>query len=229
MTYRGLPNTLINVERVSLLGAPDVVKLPSGWPLLVWGILGFFMLLSGVISGNVVTIIVGTLLAFAATSGYLTSHVKSEHRVKKAWEVVSAIIAMAIVIYGYVITGSLILEVLTLFIAVMFFVAFTLSYLLPRIRAKPSDLPRVKDEGKEKLQEFAYDVGLELGREMGKGLEENWKRYVIAGVIAAGCGLFSILLKTPWYFIIMVVFISYYATYSALSKLSENKGERAKK
>lgn len=127
---------LLMLKRVVSLGAPARGKLSSGWVLLVWGVLGFLMLLSGVISGNVVTIIVGGLLAFAATSGYLTSHVKSERRVKKALEVVSAMIAMSIVIYGYVITGSFVLGVITLFIAVMFLIAFTLSYLLPRIRAK---------------------------------------------------------------------------------------------
>jgi len=124
------------LKRVVLLGAPAGGKLSSGWVLLVWGVLGFLMLLSGVISGNVVTIIVGGLLAFVVTSGYLTSPAKSERRVKKALEVVSAIIAMSIVIYGYVMTGSFVLGVITLFIAVMFFIAFTLSYLLPRIRAK---------------------------------------------------------------------------------------------
>jgi hypothetical protein len=49
--------------------------------------LGFLALLSGVISGNAVAMIVGTVIAFAATSAYLTSYVKSEHRVKKALEV----------------------------------------------------------------------------------------------------------------------------------------------
>jgi len=202
------------------LGAPDVVKLPSGWQSPIWGILGFLLVLSGIASGNVVTIIVGATVAFAGTSTYLTSHVKSERRVKKALEVVFAMIAMMIVIYGYVITGSLILGVLTLFIAVMFFVAFTLSYLLPRIRVKPSDLPRVKDEGKEKLQEFAYDVGLELGGEMRKGLEENWKSHVIAAVIAVSCGLLLISLNSVWYIVGLSSFISYGIAYYSLSKLS---------
>jgi len=202
------------------LGAPDVVKLPSGWQLLIWGILGFFMVLSGIASGNVVAIILGAAVTFAGASAYLTSHVRSERRVKKAVEVVSAMIAMAIVIYGYVITGSLIFGVITLFIAVMFFVAFTLSHLLPRIRAKPSDLPHVKNGEKEKLQEFAYDVGLELGGEMGKGLEENWKSHVIAAVIAVSCGLLLISLNSVWYIVGLSTFISYGIAYYSLSKLS---------
>ena len=117
MYYQSKPSA--RAKRVVLLGAPAGGKLSSRWVLLVWGVLGFLMLLSGVISGNVVTIIVGGLLAFAVTSGYLTSHVKSERRVKKALEVVSAMIAMSIAIYGYVITGSFVLGVITLFIAVM--------------------------------------------------------------------------------------------------------------
>jgi hypothetical protein len=207
------------LKRVSLLGVPLVVKLPSGWQSLVLGILGFLMVLSGIASGNVVPIIVGAAVAFAGTSAYLTSHVKSEHRVKKTSEVVSAMIAMAIVIYGYVITGSLILGVITLFTAVMFFIAFTLSYLLPRIHGRFEDLTHVKDEGKEKPREFAYDVGLELGREMGKGLEENWKSHVIAAVIAVSCGLLLISLNSVLYIVGLSTFISYGIAYYSLSKL----------
>lgn len=136
----GLPIFLLVLKRVSLVGVPFVVKLPSGWQILVWGILGFLMVLSGIASGNVVTIIVGAAAAFAGTSAYLTSHVRSESKVKKTSEAVSAVIA--IVIYGYVVTGSLSLGVITLFIAVMFFVAFTLSYLLPRIPGRSEDLAR---------------------------------------------------------------------------------------
>ena len=113
-----------------------MVKLPIRWQSLIWGILGFLIVLSGIASGNVVTIIVGATLAFAGTSAYLTSQVRSERRVKKALEVVFAIVAMAVVIYGYVITGSLILEVLTLFIVGMIFLAFVASWLLPRILSK---------------------------------------------------------------------------------------------
>lgn len=128
-------NILINAEKVSLLGELDVGKLPSGWMLLVWGIVGFLTFFGGVVSGNAM-IILGAAMMFAVTSAYLTSQVKSEHIVKKAWEVVSAIMAMGIVTYGYVITGSIVLGVMTLFIAIMFFIAFVLSYLLPKIRNK---------------------------------------------------------------------------------------------
>jgi hypothetical protein len=112
---------------------PDMRKLPSGWYLLVWVILGFLTLLTGVIEKDDVTIFVRAVMAFGFTSAYLTSYVKSEHRVKRALEVIFAIITFGIIIYGYFVTGSLILGVITLFMVVMVFVAFLLSYLLPNL------------------------------------------------------------------------------------------------
>jgi len=195
----------------------------------VLGLLALILLLSGAASRSVITIVFGTFLLFATASSYLTSYVRSDHIVKRALEAVFMLLALGVIIYGYVMTGSFILGVITLFILAMFFFAFVVSYFLPRIRSKPKNCgDDVKNEEKEK-GDFAYNVGRELGREMRKGLEENWKSHVIAGVIAAGCGLFSILLKLPWWFIITVVFISYHAAYSALFILFENKGERAKK
>ena len=206
-----------------------MVKWREKWVWAVWGMLGILMFLSGFVSGNVVTMVVGVLMAFAYASLCLTFYVESEHRVKRASEAVFLFMAFGVIVYGYAVTRSLILGIILLFAAALFFVAFVLSYLVPKISGTSKNRSAdVKDEGEEE-GEFAYDVGRELGREIMKGLEENWKRHVIAGVIAAGCGLFSILLKPPWYFIIMVVFIFYQAAYSALSKLFENIGERAKK
>lgn len=74
--------------------------------------------------------------------------------------------------------------------------------------------------------DFAHDVGRELGKEMRKGLEENWKSHVLAGIIAMGCGLSIILLKSPWYIIILMVFISYQIAYYVLSRLFKIKKER---
>lgn len=106
------------------------------WVWAVWEILGILMFLSGFTSGNVVMMVIGVALTFAFTSVFLTSYVESEHRLKKALEVVSAILALGIIVYGYVLTGSFILGVITLLIVAVFFVAFTLSYLLPKIRNK---------------------------------------------------------------------------------------------
>jgi len=48
------------------------------------------------------------------------------------------LLAFGVVIYGYILTRSLVLGVMTIFIVTMVFVAFLLSYLLPRIRSKSS-------------------------------------------------------------------------------------------
>lgn len=71
----------------------------------------------------------------------------------------------------------------------------------------------------KKNGDFTRNVGRELGREMRKELEENWKRHIVAGVVAVGCGLPVVLLKSSWYITIVVVFISFQIADYALSKL----------
>jgi len=124
------------LERVILYRCLDMRKLPRGWPLLLWDVAGFLTVLSGISSGNTVAMIVGIVMVFMFTSVYLTSYVKSEHRAKRALEVVSALVAIGAIMYGYAITGSLVLGVITLFILIIFFFAFVVSYLLPRIRSR---------------------------------------------------------------------------------------------
>ena len=106
------------------------------WVWAIWGTLGFLAFLSGFLSENVATMVVGLAMVFANTTAFLTYHVKSQHRVKRASEIVSLIATLGIIVYGYVLTGSFILEVITLFIVAMGFFAFLVSYLLPRIRSK---------------------------------------------------------------------------------------------
>ena len=81
---------------------------------------------------------------------------------------------------------------------------------------KEKGLEEVKDEEKEKV---ARDVGRELGREIRKGFEENWKSYVIAGVIVMGCDLILSSLNSPWYIITLSILILYQIVYYSLSKL----------
>jgi uncharacterized membrane protein YoaK (UPF0700 family) len=109
---------------------------PSVWYWLIWVILGFLMFISGFISNNVDTMVVGAMLAFAAVSACLTSYVKSEHRIKRALEVIFILLSFGVVVYEYIITRSIILGVITSFIVVMIFTAFVASYLLPKIRSK---------------------------------------------------------------------------------------------
>ncbi len=118
-----------------------MVKWPSGLYSLVWGILGFLLFLGGFVSGNIVTMVVGVTMAFANVSAFLTSHIKSENRVKGALEVIFGIITFGVIIYGYFVTGSLFLGVITLFMVAMVFFAFIVSYLLPKIRGKSKSSP----------------------------------------------------------------------------------------
>lgn len=106
------------------------------WVWAVWEILGILMFLSGFFSGNVVTMIVGVVMAFGSASLFLTSYVTSDHIVKRALEVIFMLLAFGVVVYGYIVTRSVILGVMTIFIVTMIFVAFVVSYLLPRIRSK---------------------------------------------------------------------------------------------
>ncbi|MCD6466173.1 hypothetical protein J7L27_07415 [Candidatus Bathyarchaeota archaeon] len=101
---------------------------------IAWTLLGVLNFISGFSSGNMVIMVIGASLAFANVSAFLTSYVESELRVKKILEVVSGIIALGIIVYGYIITRSLILGVITLFILAMLFMAFAASYLQPVIR-----------------------------------------------------------------------------------------------
>jgi hypothetical protein len=106
------------------------------WVWIVWEILGILTLLSGFFSGNVVTMIVGVVMALGNASLLLTSYVSSDHIVKRSLEVILMLLAFGVVVYGYVVTGSVILGVMTMSIVVLIFIAFVASYLLPRIRVR---------------------------------------------------------------------------------------------
>jgi len=103
---------------------------------IAWTLLGVLNFIFGFSSGNMVTMVIGASLVFVSVSAFLTSYVESELRVKKILEVVSGIIGLGIIVYEYIVTRSLILGVITLFILAMLFVAFAASYLQPAIRRK---------------------------------------------------------------------------------------------
>jgi hypothetical protein len=106
------------------------------WVWAVWGVLGTLMFFSGFVSGNIVTMVVGVALAFGSASLYLTSYVASERRTKRALEVILVLSALGVVVYGFIISGSFVLGIITAFNVAMVLVAFILSYLLPRIRSE---------------------------------------------------------------------------------------------
>ena len=109
------------------------------WVLAVWEIIGILTFFSGFISGNVVTMVVGVVVAFGYASFYFTSYVRSDHIVKRALEVIYMLSAFGVVVYGYIVTGSFILGVMTIFIVTVVLFAFIVSYLLPRISSKLSE------------------------------------------------------------------------------------------
>ncbi|MCS7374696.1 MAG: hypothetical protein NDF56_06940, partial [archaeon GB-1845-036] len=103
---------------------------------IIWGILGFSMFLFGFLSGNIVKEVIGLALTFAVISLFFTYYIKSELKVKRFLEAIFGVTSLGIIVYGYFITGSLILEIVTLFVIVMMLIAFILSYLLPKIHTK---------------------------------------------------------------------------------------------
>lgn len=107
------------------------------WVVVVWGILGFLLFLTGFSSQNVVTMVVGVAMMLGNVSAYLTSHVESDSTIKRAIEVAFLVAALAVFGYGYIITQSIVLGLMTAAIVVLTLVAFTLSYVLPKIRDKP--------------------------------------------------------------------------------------------
>ena len=111
---------------------------PKKWIFVFRRILRFsilWMFLAGLASGNITMMTIGAAGAFAFTSLFLTQHVKSDRKLKKAFEVVSIPVTLGIIVYGYAITGSVLLEIFTYFYAMVVF-AFASSYLLPKIRSR---------------------------------------------------------------------------------------------
>ncbi len=115
----------------------DARRQYSGWFLLAWAVLGFMAFLSGFVSGDVVSMVIGAAMKFGTMSAYLAAYVKSELRVKRALELALALLTFGIISYGYLVTGNLILRVIVSFMVAIILFAFAVSYLLPRIRGRP--------------------------------------------------------------------------------------------
>jgi len=140
---------LLMLKRLILDGYPRHGKVAQRMVYAGLGCLGVHWAVRGAISGNIVGMAFGASMMFGAASLYLTQFVKSEYKGKRALEVIFAILMFSVFIFGYIITRNLILGVITLFILVMFFVAFVTSYLLPKIRKNLKAIAKV--EGKQIL------------------------------------------------------------------------------
>lgn len=115
----------------------------SLWNWMLFVFLALVLLIIGAIS-DAVTIFFGTFLLFAIVSSFLTSYVRSDHIVKRAFEVIFLFAALTVVVYGYAITRSPILGIILLFVAAMLSVAFVLSYILPKLNAKSKTVTKRK-------------------------------------------------------------------------------------
>ena len=95
--------------------------------------LALMIVLIGIMSNKIVTILFGTFLFSVIASSFLTSYVKSDHIVKRTLEVILLFMAFGVVIYGYVITRSLILEAVLLFALALFAVALCYHISCPKL------------------------------------------------------------------------------------------------
>jgi len=100
------------------------------WWWAVWEFLALMLLLSGLLSGDIVTMVAGIFLLFAV------ARARSDHVTKRVFEAIFLLAAFTAIVWGYATTKSPIFGIQLLLIAVLFFVAFILSYLLPKIRAE---------------------------------------------------------------------------------------------
>ena len=114
-------------------------QLPKKWVFVFRGILRFsilWMFLAGLASDNITMMVIGTAGVFALTSAFLTQHVRSDRKLKKAFEIVSIPVTLGIIVYGYAITGSVLLGFCTYLSFAIVVFAFVSSYLLPKIRSR---------------------------------------------------------------------------------------------
>ena len=101
-------------------------------------ILRLLWLVRGFIDDDVVDIAVRTSLLFSIVPIVLTNYIVSSSRVKRYLEVVFLAASLGIVVYGYLLSGALMLMVSIALIFTFLASAFILSYLLPKIRRENS-------------------------------------------------------------------------------------------
>ncbi|MBS7281582.1 MAG: hypothetical protein KIH09_17335 [Candidatus Freyarchaeota archaeon] len=105
------------------------------------------MMFLGFLSGDIAIAAMGLTSAFVSTSFFFTFYIKRELGAKKFLAVIFGAASLGIIIYRHIITGSLILEIATLFLVAMILMPFLLSYFLPRIHAKlKTSKERVENE-----------------------------------------------------------------------------------
>lgn len=101
--------------------------------LILLGILWFARAL---INNDFAYAIIGLVFAFGAISLTLTTCVVSDSKIKRYAEIILFMTLLGIIIYGYFMSGALMLMILMIALAAFFVLGFILSYLLPKIRGE---------------------------------------------------------------------------------------------
>jgi len=104
-------------------------------------ILGALLLLRGLIGGDIVATSIGLALTFGSVSLTLTAYVARDFKAKRYLEIISAAGSLGIIIYGYILSGTVILMIIAALIIALFTLGIILSYIMPKIREVQKLLP----------------------------------------------------------------------------------------
>ncbi|MEM3615649.1 MAG: hypothetical protein QXX09_03260 [Candidatus Methanomethylicia archaeon] len=87
---------------------------------LFWGVLGLFMLVSGLSSNDMVATCLGASISFLCILLTISTYLTNKPRLKGLMEYSSIIGSLTIILYGYIITGNIfLLSIATITIILM--------------------------------------------------------------------------------------------------------------
>jgi hypothetical protein len=97
---------------------------------LFWIVLGLFMVFEGFSSSDTITLILGSALCFTTTMLIMSSTIAMDKpKLKTLLNILSIIGSLVILMYGYIVTGSIFLELIVI-------VAIAVSVMLHIFRGK---------------------------------------------------------------------------------------------
>lgn len=99
-------------------------------------LLGLLWLVRGLINNDFAITIIGLSFVLVAVSFILTNYVISDSRVKRYTEAAFLVASLGIIIFGYILSGAIILIIFTTLIIAFLMLGFILSYFLPKTRRK---------------------------------------------------------------------------------------------
>lgn len=91
-------------------------------------------MLRGLIGGDIVAASIGLALTFGSVSLILTSYVTRDFKAKRYLEIISSAGSLGIIIYGYILSGTIILMIIAALVIALFALGIILSYIMPKIR-----------------------------------------------------------------------------------------------